>query len=138
MARHWMPLSWMAAALLLAGPSSPPTHAADATAPRPPAARTLSPLMTELRTLLDEERTSLASLGRQLAGTHDQASALAIQREVARVKLSTEVALLRVQAKHARAAGHAAFADELEAAARELESPTAARAGSTPTTVSNR
>ncbi len=134
MARLRIPLPWVAAVLLLAALPFVPARAADASDAKPDPVRRLGPLMTEMRALLEDERASLLSLNQRLAAARGHAAALEVQREIARVKLSTEVALIRAQAKHARAAGHTAFADELETAAQTLESPPAARPASTSTT----
>jgi hypothetical protein len=111
--------------LLCAAPSAP-GHAAEVPAPpAPEVASIVKPgaMMTEIRALVADERRSLASLNQRFHRTTDQAAALTLQREIAQLKLGTELALLRVQARYARAEGRLSVAAHLENAIRELESP---------------
>jgi hypothetical protein len=80
-------------------------------------------MMTEIRALLADEHRTLASLNERFRRTTDQAAAIALQREIAQLKLGTEIALLRVQARYARAEGRLAVAAHLDDAIRDLESP---------------
>jgi len=84
-----------------------------------------NPLMTEVRAALGREHEQLAALRARLAHTTDHRAALALQREIERVKLQTEVAILRIQASAARQAGHAALAARLDAAIENLLAPPA-------------
>lgn len=101
-----------------------------------------SPMMVEIRAVLDEERAALKTLNERFRAAKDPDAAIAIQREIARVKLDAEVAVMRVQAKHARAAGRADVATNIEAAIRmmlepEAPPPATPRPARTPTTETN-
>ena len=101
-------------------------RAAEATAaPAPGIAATAKPsaMMTEIRALIADEHRSLTALNERFRRTTDPAAAIALQREIAQLKLGTEIALLRVQARYARAGGRLAVAAHLDDAIRELESP---------------
>jgi hypothetical protein len=80
-------------------------------------------MMTEIRALLADEHRTLVALNERFRRTTDPAAALALQREIAQLKFGTEIALLRVQARYARAEGRPSVAAHLENAIRELESP---------------
>lgn len=93
-------------------------------APRPVLTkRPLSPLMIELRAVLDAEAVQVAVLRERAAKAATSEEAVALQREIEKVKFDTEVSLLRVQAKHARAGGRADVAARIEAAISELLNP---------------
>ncbi len=101
-------------------------RAAEATAaPAPGIAATAKPsaMMTEIRALIADEHRSLTALNERFRRTTDPAAAIALQREIAQLKLGTEIALLRVQARHARATGRLSVAAHLDEAIHELESP---------------
>jgi len=106
-------------------------------APAPSAARKVhvSPMFAEMRGTLDAERSQLAVLHERFLRAATPAAALAIQREIERLKADTEVALLRIQATWARRAGKIEVATRIEAAITELitprEQPTRNRAQST-------
>ncbi len=125
------------AALVLAAPSladAPPTTAARpaavaqaepavATGDSLPAARRMSPAMLDVLAVLDSEREQIEALRVRLRQVRGHREALEIQRDIERVKLDTEAAILRIQAEAARRAGHAALAERLEIAARDLLAP---------------
>ncbi len=140
--RHGMPLLLLAVLLCAALPG-PPAAAEDAVAPAPkPRLAKASPMMVEIRAVLDEERASLKVLHERFRAAKDADAAIAIQREIARVKLDAEVSVLRVQAKHARAAGRADVAANLEAAIQQMlepeaPPPSAPRPARTPATETN-
>jgi len=85
--------------------------------------RPLSPMDTELMGVLDQEKAALAQLRLRFRATRDHREALAIQREIERLKVGTEVALLRIQADYARRQGRLATAQELEAAIHDILNP---------------
>ncbi len=89
--------------------------------PRPAA----TPLLADLFDVLDRQEAAVATLQTELARTADPMAALAVQRRIEKVKQDAEVELLRVQATHARAAGKAALAAQLDAAIAELTAPRA-------------
>ena len=88
-----------------------------------PAVPSRNPIMAEVRAAFDREREQIAALRARLQQQPDHQAALALQREIEKVKLDTEVAILRIQAGAAREAGHAALAERLEAAAKDLLDP---------------
>lgn len=88
----------------------------------PGAARSV-PALSEIRAVLDDEHATRIELQRRLRGAHDEARAAAIRDELARVQFEAELAVLRVQAKHARASGREAVAAFLEGAIRAMHSP---------------
>lgn len=121
----------------LADTPSATTPKPSATAPAEPAAalpdtaslrRATSPMMLEVRAALDREREQVETLSARLKAKPGAREALALQREIERVKLDTEATLLRIQAGAARRAGHAALAERLEIAARDLLAPPTATA----------
>lgn len=123
--RHGIPLL-LFAVLACTALTGPPAAAEDAVAPAPkPRLAKASPMMTEIRAVLDEERAALRVLHERFRATKDADASIAIQREIARVKLDAEVSVLRVQAKHARAAGRADVAANLEAAIQKMLEPDA-------------
>lgn len=91
-----------------------------------PPARPVSPVMLRVRTALDREREQIDALRLRLRQKVGHQEAAALQREIERVKLDTEVAILRIQADVARKAGQVTLAERLEVAAAELLAPPAA------------
>jgi hypothetical protein len=126
--------------LLAAALATAPVHAAETTIvvepatlapnPRPTEApatpsttvrrQSHSSLMTEITAALEAERTLLRRLEAEVRGAAGSEAGLALQRQIAQVKQSTEIELLRIQARHARREGHSALAEKIEAAVREL------------------
>ena len=78
-----------------------------------------SPLVREIRAVLDETSARVQALGQQAKAY--PARRLAIQREIQSVKLAAERRVLGIQLEHARRAGNDAGARELETALRRLE-----------------
>jgi hypothetical protein len=118
------------AADLTAG-ATPEAHriAARAAADSIAAARTAaSPLVREIRAVLDETSARVQALGQQ--ATAEPARRLAIQREIQSVKLAAERRVIGIQLEHVRRAGNAEAARELEAALKRLEP--ADRSGAAP------
>jgi hypothetical protein len=99
-----------------------PEGAAPAPAVQAPVRR-LSPMMAEMQTVLAAENEKLAELRQRVRSAPTPDEALAIQRDIERLKFETEVSLLRVQAKHARAAGRTEVASRIEMAIAELVHP---------------
>lgn len=106
---------------IAAAPAEPAAVPVDTVTPAPPR----DPWMREVRVALDREREQIAGLRVRLQQKPDHQAALALQREIEKVKLDTEVAILRIQADAARKAGHAALAERLEVAAKDLLTPPA-------------
>ena len=102
-----------------AGPDSAPVAVVRAPA-RPP-----SPMMLEIRAALDREREQIEGLRLRLRGASNAREALALERQVERVKLDTEIAILRIQADAARRAGRTALAARIDAAIGGLLAPPA-------------
>lgn len=124
---HGLPVLLLGFLLCAALPA--PGHADEVTAPpTPPApqvASTVKPgaMMTEIRALIADEHRTLAALNERFRRTTDDATAITLQREIAQLKLGTEIALLRVQARYARAEGRLSMAAHLDEAIHDLESP---------------
>ncbi len=92
--------------------------------PRPVVTRRpLSPLMSALRAVMDAEAAQVAALRERAAKAASNDEAIALLRAIEKVKFDTEVSLLRVQAKHARAGGRTEVAARIEAAISELLNP---------------
>ena len=102
--------------------SSAEAPAALAPAPAAPV-RAASPMRLEMQALLAAEHEQVLALRERAAKAPSADEALALQREIEKLKFDTEVSLLRVQAKHARAAGRTEVATRIEAAVTELLSP---------------
>lgn len=79
-----------------------------------------SPLMVEIRAILDTERNLLRRLESEVKLAAGTDAALALQRQIAQVKQNTEIDLLRAQAKHARREGRLELAERIEADVREM------------------
>lgn len=109
-----------------AAPASAETSA-PAVGDRAPASETrlrpLSPMMTEMQAVLALEAEKLAELRQRGRESATPDGALAVQREIERLKFETEIALLRVQARHARAAGRVEVATRIEVAIADLVNP---------------
>jgi len=96
------------------------------------------PMVAEMRAVLETERVEFRNLFARFRAAPDATAALAVQREIEQLKLSTEISLLRIQADYARRAGRAAQAAELEKVIAELQAPPvsvapASRSGPEPT-----
>jgi hypothetical protein len=101
-----------------------PSSAEGLTAPLSPALKApASPMMIEMQAVMTAEREKVAELRARADKASTPDEAVAIQREIERVKFDSEISLLRVQAKHARAAGRTQVATSIEAAINELLSP---------------
>ncbi len=88
-------------------------------------ARERNPIMADVRAALEREREQVEALRVRLRGVTDHRAALAIQREIERVKLETEVSILRIQAGAARKAGRLALAKQIDEAIESLLAPPA-------------
>ena len=85
-------------------------------------------MAAEMKAVLEGERAALAALDVRFRQAPDARAALAVQREIERLKMSTELELLRIQAVFARRSGRLQAAQEIEAAIVELTRPVANRA----------
>jgi hypothetical protein len=88
-----------------------------------PAERPLSPMMLEIQGALAEQQRQVAALDARFVEATDEAAALAIQRQIEQVKQDTELAILAIQARHARAAGDENLAQSIEAAIAAIQNP---------------
>ena len=77
----------------------------------------------QIAAVLDNEQTQLKQLKARMAGAKDATTFLSIQREVEKLKVETEIALLRIQSGHARRQGLKAVADRIDAAIEEMLKP---------------
>src|SRR6185503_1959479 len=76
-----------------------PAFGAETTpAPAAPTTRVPAPMMAEIEAALATGEKSIEGLSARLAAARTRTEAQAIHREIERAKLSTEVAVLRVQA----------------------------------------
>ena len=83
----------------------------------------LTPMMSEVMTLLATQDGKLAALAERQKHATAPDEALAVQKEIQALKLGTEVSLMRIQANYARREGRAHDAARLEAAIESLVSP---------------
>ena len=119
------PAAHAATSALRSGPPAP----ADLT-PVPPAPGVallkkpvLTPMMSEVMTLLATQDTKLAALAERQKHATTPDEALAVQKEIQALKIGTEVSVMRIQANYARREGRAQDAARLEAAVEALTSP---------------
>ncbi|MDX2473378.1 MAG: hypothetical protein QNL91_06675 [Candidatus Krumholzibacteria bacterium] len=75
----------------------------------------LAPLQKQLRQILLAQKDSLAPLYAEFAEETDSLLGLEIQKRIQKVKIETELSLLRAQADHARRNGQADLAEKIEA-----------------------
>ena len=80
-------------------------------------------MMVEIEALLAAEAEAVADLHARFQATTNETAALAIMMEIGRVKVETELNILRVQIRYARADGRVDVAEELEAAIEKMTSP---------------
>jgi hypothetical protein len=80
-------------------------------------------MAAELAQTLEAERTALSELQARFDVAANEREALAIQREIEQLKTATEIALLRIQAKHARLKGRETVARRIDAAIEEILHP---------------
>ena len=111
---------------------APATPAADTPPPAPAEqpsastlrpAQTLSPMMLEIESLLAAERAAVEVLAARLEKTHDGQALIALQREVEALKQETQLGILEVQLRYARAAGRDEVVAELERALAARKQP---------------
>jgi len=91
--------------------------------PTVPLSPEITPMMAEIEALLKAEAEALADLNASFQQARDETEALAVQEEISRIKVETELNILRVQIRHARAAGHEDVAVKLEAAIEKMTNP---------------
>jgi hypothetical protein len=100
----------------------PAENAPDVVAPLAGDTR-LSPMLQEIKVLWETRQAERAALEEQFRMAGDEATALAIQREIEELMVQTELSILRIQADHARREGRIADAEKIEAAITEMTSP---------------
>lgn len=83
----------------------------------------LSPMLLEIAAAWDAQQSTLEVLEQQLAAANDHAVALALQRQIEALHRQTELAILGIQARHARRAGFPEVAAQIEAAVAEMNAP---------------
>jgi hypothetical protein len=107
-------------------PDSPVVASEETSAPaRVIPKRPRTPMDVELFAVLDRQREALAALRTRFREAKDDRTALAVQREIDRVKRDSEISLLRVQADWARRAGRIEAASQIEAAIEQILHPKA-------------
>jgi hypothetical protein len=85
----------------------------------------LTPMQAEIRQLLDSEKAAVEQLQSRLGQAVDATQALEIQKQVQDTKFKTQIDILHVQARYARAEGREAIALQIETAIREMIAPKA-------------
>jgi hypothetical protein len=83
----------------------------------------LSPMLQDIKVLWEARQAERAALEERFRTAGDEATALAIQREIEELMVQTELSILRIQADHARREGRIADAEKIEAAITEMTSP---------------
>ena len=107
-------------------PDSPAVASEDGSTPaRIVPKRPRTPMDVELFAILDRQREALAALRTRFKDAKDDRTALAVQREIDRLKRDTEISLLRVQADWARRAGRVEGARRIEAEIGQIQNPKA-------------
>ena len=96
-------------------PTAPPAIATENADGAPPAARALSPLMQDIRTVFEAEKTALASLKVRLQDADDEREILSLLHEIDQVKQETELQVLQIQSDSARREGRTEAAERIEA-----------------------
>jgi len=87
-------------------------------------ARALTPMMAEIRAYMDERDAQYAAKRQQLtAAKTDLTRSAALQLELQAMKVETEIAVLRIQAKHALKEGRTADARRIEESIQERLEP---------------
>jgi hypothetical protein len=89
--------------------------------------RRMSPMVSELMTAIDEQRTVLRGLKARLAQTREPKQMVELHRAISAAKRDTEVRLLRIQADHARREGRFEAATKLDASIAAMNAPPVAR-----------
>lgn len=84
---------------------------------------TVSPMMQEVQTALAQEATAIQALQNNLANAHTEQDALRILREISQRKQDTEIAVLGIQVRYARRAGHEEAAVRMEQAIARILDP---------------
>jgi len=99
-------------------PDAPPATEVPAPPRRQP-----SPMMVAIRAVLDAEAATVSGLRERARAATTPDEAIAVQREIERVKFEAEVSILRIQAKFARDGGRTALAEHLDAAIAQMTNP---------------
>jgi hypothetical protein len=114
------------AAAPLHSQAATPEGATPGAAPVGPAAMVkppMSPMVSEMMSLLQANDEKLAALGARLKAARTTDEALAAQKEIQELKQGTEISLLQIQATYARREGRTQAAEKLEATIHDLQSP---------------
>ena len=88
----------------------------------PPTAQP-SPMMRQIQDVLDMQQTTVAQLEDRFQAVTDEATALAIQREIRAILIQTELDILRIQADFARREGRDAVVRAIEISIERMISP---------------
>ena len=86
---------------------------------------TASPMITEIRTVLETNRLQVADLAAQGVAHPGHEAEVALQMEISQLKQQAELDILAIQARYARAEGKDDLAQEIEAAIAAIISPPA-------------
>jgi len=89
---------------------------------------TLSPMMIEIRTALESNRSQVQELSDRAAGAPDFEARRALNQEAAQLKQQVELDILAIQARYAREGGKEELAQRIEAAIEMIQNPPAPEA----------
>lgn len=89
----------------------------------PPAPGKISPMMAEIQATMAASKSAVADLMNRSAGIQDHEAMNTIQREVARLKQQTELDILAIQARYARAEGNEELAKKIDQAIAYILAP---------------
>lgn len=118
------------ATALLTAPSDQPAAESMDASPEP-AVQASGPawvLDAELQASRDGFQARLAALTARFQAAASEEEALAIQREISRLKLESELAVMEIQARRAREAGKADLAQEIESIVSQVRAAADAEA----------
>lgn len=90
---------------------------------QPAPERPLSPKMQEITEVLAAGKTQVMELQEQLKTAPNETEALRLLKAIAQQKQDTEIAMLRIQERHARLAGQSEVADQIIAAIDKILNP---------------
>jgi|GEM_PF-3340169 len=83
----------------------------------------LSPMMQEIKTVLDSSRTAESAILREINAAEDDGGALAAKAEVERLQRDTRLKILRVQLRYARQEGRDDLTRRIEASILSMINP---------------
>ena len=85
--------------------------------------RQANPMMLEIRTVLEAAREQSNALQQQFQAATNEGEALGIQRELEKLMQDSEIEILEIQARYARARGDEDLAEDIEANIANIREP---------------